>query len=581
VSRGSHGQRRELPRRRVLGAGLGVAGLGILAGGGYEVWQRLVRNAAAIPRRRRSARVAPATTATSSHPIEIDEPTLGPVTADWIAAENLKPGTADWAIEGAARLGELDGYCDHISAQQGDTVRLFVSCQAPSFTVSAYRMGWYQGLGARLIWSSGQLAGTIQPEPTFTPSINMIECSWTPSLSVAIDSTWPPGDYLFKLTASNGQQRYVPLTIRDDQSSATYVIQNSVTTWQAYNWWGGYCLYYGPNRVGAPYMGEHGLAGKDFNSRSRVVSFDRPYPHDWAYGAADFIGNEYPLVMLVERMGLDVTYWTDVDFHARPDLLTNHRCLISLGHDEYWSIPMFDGAMAGLAKGVNFMFLGANACYRRIRFTSSPLGANRREICYKVASEDPEYGIDNSEVTANWPDYPDPRPESELIGNMYQSNGVDGSMVIVDPTSWILSGTNLAEGDRLAHLIGPEYDGYDPAVPSPTNLDVIAHSPVVGIGGNPGFADMTWYTKAGGGGVFSTGTNWWIYKLSDNQGQFNVGLVPTKTAGVTDPLTTITKTVLSVTGVGPASKTHPSTGNWQNYYPGPGTRANYRTSWPP
>ena len=40
----------------------------------------------------------------------------------------------------------------------------------------------------------------------------------------------------------------MPLTIRDDASMASYVLQNSVTTWQAYNLWGSYSLYYGAER---------------------------------------------------------------------------------------------------------------------------------------------------------------------------------------------------------------------------------------------------------------------------------------------------------------------------------------------
>ncbi len=132
-----------------------------------------------------------------------------------------------------------------------------------------------------------------------------------------------------KLVGDGGQEQFVPLTVRDDASTAAFVFQNSVTTWQAYNLYGGYSLYYGAN----------GRGGQDFAHRARAVSFDRPYPQTWASGAADFVGNEYPLLYDMERLGLDLTYWTDVDFHARPQLLGNHRVLFSLGHDEYWSQP--------------------------------------------------------------------------------------------------------------------------------------------------------------------------------------------------------------------------------------------------
>lgn len=510
----------------------------------------------------------------------------GPVvqTAAWVQAENARAGTTEWVATGTAIPHVLEAYADKVSAQVGDTITLYVSCQDPSFTVAAFRMGWYGGLGGRLIWRSGSVRGQVQAAPTLDAATYMVECAWAPSTRFPITSAWPPGDYLLKLTASGGQVRYVPLALRDDASRAAYVIQNSVTTYQAYNWWGGYCLYYGPTHAGSIYTGPHGGAGKDFHNRSRVVSYDRPYPHDWAYGAADFMGNELPMVMLAERLGLDVTYWTDVDLHARPQLLAKHRALISLGHDEYWSAAMYDGALAANKTGVNLVFLGANACYRHIRFEQSPLGANRHVICYKVATEDPSYGVDNAKVTSNWADPPIPRPESVMIGNMYQSNGVDADMIVTDASSWFLAGTGLVDGDHLVSVIGPEYDGYDPAVPSPTNLTVIAHSPVTGIGGIPGYADMTWFTRPGAGGVFDTGTNYWINKMGDNTGAFNVGLVARPIPDVTSALLRITENVLGAVGAGPAGLTHPSTPNWDQLYKGPSTSpgiaSNYRTFWP-
>ena len=492
----------------------------------------------------------------------------GAVTAAWVQQENARPGTAAWCIYGHAIPSTLDGYADRVSALPGERVTLYVSCDTASFHVEAYRMGWYGGLGGRLLWRSPTVPGVVQPPPVFTPGINMVECHWNPSASFTVGRNWPPGDYLLKLSAAGGQQRYIPLVVRDDASRAAFVIQNSVTTWQAYNTWGGYSQYFG--------------AGHTFATRSRVVSFDRPYESQWAYGAADFVGNELPLVMLAERLGLDVTYWTDVDLHRRPELLANHRCLVSLGHDEYWSPAMFDGCTAARSKGVNFVFLGANACFRRIRMAASPLGPDRRQICYKVATEDPLYGHDNSAVTANWPDAPDPRPESLLIGNMYQSYGVNADLVVADPNHWTLQGTGMAAGDSLAGVVGPEFDGYDPAVAGPRNLDVICHSPVVAQG-SPGYSDTTWYSDpSSGSGVFASGTGSWVSSLANNNGALNPGLVQRPVPVVTSALTAVTTNVLLRCGSGPAGKVHPSSGTWRKYYPAPPTPAtasNYRTYW--
>ena len=111
--------------------------------------------------------------------------------------------------------------------------------------------------------------------------------------------------------------------------------------------------------------GRSAASGMAFADRSRVVSFDRPYDFGFGGGAADLIGNELPLVSLAERLGLDVTYSTDVDLHAAPERLLQHRALISLGHDEYWSSAMRQGVETARDHGVNLLFLGANAIYRQ------------------------------------------------------------------------------------------------------------------------------------------------------------------------------------------------------------------------
>jgi hypothetical protein len=335
------------------------------------------------------------------------------------------------------------------------------------------------------------------------------------------------------------------------------LVMNSVTTWQAYNLWRGYSLYYGP-------LG----SGQAYSRRSRVVSFDRPYALaevDWANGAADWMGNEFPFLMLAERWGLDMAYWTDIDMAVAPQRLLSHRVLVSLGHDEYWSASMFDGALYARQAGVNFAFLGANAVFRHIRLQASPTGPARRVVCYKDASEDPLLGVDNSDVTADWPSGPIPRPESLLIGNMYQSNPVDAPMVLTTPGAWGLAGLDVRAGTALAHVVGSEYDGFDPTLPGPRNVEIWAHSPLE-CRGRPGFADMTYFSVPGAGGVFSTGTNWWVNKLGASAPPVPAALVPRPTPAVTDALTTVTRNVLTSLGHGPAGIHRPSTPNWAAWY---------------
>src|ERR1019366_2558832 len=165
--------------------------------------------------------------------------------ASWVIDENKRPGTTAWKIRGAR--GSIAGFAGLTYAGTGQQVRLFVSTAASTLRAEAFRMGYYQGKGARLIWQSADVAGRLQPACPVTAGINMVSCdTWKPSLSFTVTPAFVPGDYLIKLVGSQGQQSYVPLTIWDPDSAAAYLIKNDVYTWQAWNPYGGYDFSHGP-----------------------------------------------------------------------------------------------------------------------------------------------------------------------------------------------------------------------------------------------------------------------------------------------------------------------------------------------
>jgi N,N-dimethylformamidase beta subunit-like, C-terminal len=450
--------------------------------------------------------------------------------ATWVKEENKKPGNPDWGYVPGPASSVIEGYFDTTSANVDDTVKLYVSTNWPEYRVDAYRMGYYGGAGARLVWSSPTLPGKLQPAPSVDPNTHLVSTGWDDPYPIEIGKQFVPGCYVFRLTAS-GDARFVPLTIRDDSSHAAYLLMNAVTTWQAYNEWGGYSLYWG-----------RGPGGRTFDSRSRIVSYDRPYD---ANGAPEFLGVELPMVQLVERLGLDVTYATNIDVHRRPERLTRHRALVSLGHDEYYSAPMRDGLESARDEGVNLAFFGANAIYRQIRFEPSALGDERHQVCYKSADEDPMTRTDAAACTVNWRDAPLDRPENRIIGVMYESNPVSADMLITNPGNWVFEGTGFQQGTRLAGVVGGEYDRYYPGEGVP-DVEILAHSPLV-CNGNASYGDMTYYTAPSGAGVFATGTQTWITNLDQKV--------------LLEPVIDVTTNVLVGLGRGPAAEDHPAQPN--------------------
>lgn len=475
------------------------------------------------------------------------------VEARWVVRENERPGNPNWQITNPAGAGGIDGYASAVQATVGQVVTLYVSTAAPTYQVQAYRIGYYGGVGARLVWQSPMEAGTVQPTCPVTRGTNMVECSWSPSLRVKISRSFVQGDYLFKLIGSGNQQSYVPLTVWDPASHATYLVQNSVLTWQAWNPYGGYDLYVGATPC-APNT-------YPCSSRARVVSFDRPYAATYGEGAADFIGEEYPVIRFMEQHGLDVTYGTDITTDEQPQLLLNHRAVLSLGHDEQWSLAMRNGALSALAHGVNLAFFGASPVLRKVRLQASPLGPDREVVNYRDPQADPDYRTDPSEVSQNeWIQPPASWSPSELVANTYLGAEFDDPLVVTDASSWLYKGTGLRNGSQLPGVIQADYNGYVPSDPNPPNVEILAHSPVKPAVGTNGYADTVYYTSAASkGGVFSSGTNAWIPSMTPCA----PGSSSCSTAAAVSQMT---GNILALFGSGPAGVHQPSVANWSGYY---------------
>jgi hypothetical protein len=508
---------------------------------------------------------APGGSAAPASPPSVQGAQADGVHSAWIERENERPGTTAWRIT-APGPGTISGYADRTYASAGQTVGLYVSTNAPSFHVEAYRMGYYQGTGARLVWTSSPRPGQAQPECPKTAGINMVSCAnWARSLQVPITGDFPQGDYLFKLVGSGGQASFVPLTVWDPANHSTYLIKNDVLTWQAWNPYGGYDYYVGqgscPPRV------------YPLCTRARVVSYDRPY--DYAYnggqGTGDFMALELPLVRWVEQHGLDVGYATDLTVVEHPDVLTAHTAVFSLGHDECWSLRERTAAVAAQQAGVNFAFFGASAMLRHVRLQPSPLGPDREVVDYRDSRADPLNGHgDPRMVTGNtWSAPPASWPESDFVGESYNGFLAPGApaaaLRITDPNAWIFQGTGLPAGAAVPGVIRSDVDSLEPRASHPANVQVLAHSPLdahhaqartqmAGVF----YSDMTYYTDpVGHGAVWDSGTNNWIPALAP---------CPAHSGCPAAPVGQITANLMRVLGTHDAATAQPAQPNWKEIY---------------
>src|SRR6266545_7724122 len=345
-----------------------------------------------------------------------------PAAANAIACENSKPGSpsGEWDIVGAGDAN-IQGFATEISVNRGETVRLKVDTNSNNYRLDIYRLGYYGGSGARLI-ATVQPSATLpqaQPPCLTQPSTGLIDCgNWAESASWTAPANATSGIYIAKLVREDGVPgtSHIVFIVRNDGGASDLLFQTSDTTWQAYNSYGGNSLY-----VGSP-------AGRAYK-----VSYNRPFntraggtSHDWLFDA------EYPMVRWIEANGYNVSYFTGVDTDRRGAELLEHKVLLSVGHDEYWSGTQRANVEAARNAGVHLAFFSGNIMFWKTRWENSIDGSGtqfRTLVCYKETHANAKIDPLPNVWTGTWrdPRFSPPadggRPENAVIGTIFTVNG--------------------------------------------------------------------------------------------------------------------------------------------------------------
>jgi Domain of unknown function (DUF4082)/Bacterial Ig-like domain/Bacterial Ig domain len=454
-----------------------------------------------------------------------------------IVCENEQPGTPESVWDNMDGAGDpaIQGFATDISVNRGSTISFKIDTDATRYTVDIYRLGYYGGDGARLMTPAATIirpGNQHQPACVTDPTTEIFDCgTWAVSASWSVPATAVSGVYIAEFTRTDtGGASMTPFVVRDDSSQSDIYFKTSDSTWQAYNTYGGSDFYQGV-----------------VHDRAYKVSYNRPYAtRDNNHGRDFLFSNEYPMIRFMEQNGYDVSYTTDVDMARNGALAKNHKVLTSTGHDEYWSAPERDAAMAARDAGVNLAFFSGNEVYWHTRWEASEDGSNssyRTLVCYKEtwanAKIDP-----STEWTGTWrdPRFTPPAtgggiPENNLTGAQYQANDDDFAIQVPSAEGKLrfwrnTSVASLAAGSTATlaqHTGGYESDedvdnGFRPAGLMDLSTTVASTTSYLTDFGNVVVAgttkhQMTLYRAPSGALVFDAGTIQWAWGLdSDHDG---------------------------------------------------------------
>jgi hypothetical protein len=363
----------------------------------------------------------------------------------------------------------IEGYTDRLSYQAGDEIGFSISTTTSRFDVEIARLG----ASAEVVWARQDIPGSYHPVPDDAATHG---CRWPVDLRLRVPDDWRSGYYRVILKGNSGAPRgelFFGVRSARPGTGAKVLLQLATNTYNAYNTWGGYCLYGGPR------------------GQARQVSFERPLAQ---FVSGDAFASQYsgwyrweqPFVTWAERAGYPIDFAINADLERHPEILRGYRLVLSVGHDEYWSAPMRDSLEAFIANGGNVAFLSGNAVCWQVRLEE----AGRTMVSWKQNYQgDPLFaGGDHRLLSTLWCHRLVRRPENQLTGVGFAHGGYHrfygmftdspGGYTVHQPDHWLFAGTGLKRDDLFgasSKIVGYECDGCDltwrDGLPSPTHRD--------------------------------------------------------------------------------------------------------------
>jgi hypothetical protein len=420
-----------------------------------------------------------------------------------------QPHSTSWPV--------VEGFTDHRSFRPGESVGVRCSGRGETFAVEVRRVGATDDI----VWTTDGVPVDEQPVPADSYRVG---CDWPVTLEIRTEEDWRPGFYLVTLRGSveglddrRRSESHAYFVLRSAESEPTRpLLVLSTNTWNAYNEWGGRCLYSGATEVSFRRPMERGYfsraADRDgFDGRLASIDDEDPehtrlqdYQRDhrlplWT-DSSGWFNWERRFVRFAEEAGVELDYALDIDLHGDPTLLEGRRLVTFVGHSEYWTWEMRDTLDAFVASGGNLAVFSGNTCFWQVRIDDD----SHVMTCFKGTARfrDPvAQGADRSRLTSMWSDPWIQRPENHTIGLSFTRGGYHrvgqavprgaGAYTIHRPDHWALEGTGLCFGDQLgaaAQVVSYEVDGCaialenGRAIPTgedgtPTDLEIIGLAP--------------------------------------------------------------------------------------------------------
>lgn len=440
------------------------------------------------------------------------------------AHHSLSPGFRylPFPATGREEVPYFAAYLTQMSVVQGEKLSAHVATRSDQLcNVDIYRVIGCEDASLRPKLSFVRRLGPIRPH-RLPPSgegrrlssgdADAEGCRWPKvELLSSIPGDWPSGVYMAQFSAEDAPRGHTSSRAGEDalfivrrganRQGPRILCQVNVATWAAYHIWHNRSLYTGRAEDGKG-LGE---------LRASRVSLHRPgtglcLPNETMLGPyPPKAAHIFAFIDWLEREDILVDYCSGLDVSSGyPDVGT-YDALLTVGHDEYWTVAQLDAVRDFRLAGGHTVFLGGNLGGGTVRETPDGTALE----CYKYSADTSdneeidgvEYlegeSLDPLAEAASPKAHPHltgytwrlrdestipttgvynavrrPEPPNEMLigGGMWWWEIYGGpsrprsGFTICDPDHWVFEGLNLQKGDTIGaeiKLVGHEADGLE------------------------------------------------------------------------------------------------------------------------
>ncbi|MEA5508042.1 DUF4082 domain-containing protein [Halotia wernerae UHCC 0503] len=388
-----------------------------------------------------------------------------------IFMENLKPGTENWLETNYSNELEIAAFMSAESINKGESIDIKASVLTPGdIRIEIYRLGYYGGVGGRLVQTADNIAALKQPTSNelVDPQTKLVRYNWVKTYTIITNDTWVTGCYMVKLTDKRTNKQCLAFfVLRDDALKSDIIYKFGFATHLAYNVFS----YNGANRKSTYSGGERALQ----------ITHDRPWEAN-TYNMNAVNSNplrwEVNTIRWLEKNGYRVSYCCGQDIDKQgSNFVKKYRVFMNSGHDEYWSFKEYKAIKEAIEAGVNVVSLSANTCYWNIKwdddYRTADLYKRNDPLAGGVISNyiadtfnvPPTYRFRDPELLGKTFDGCKIKGECGLLGVGYIGDIGDvygGYDLTVKTDHSVFRGTGLTVGSKLSKLLGYEWDHIDP-----------------------------------------------------------------------------------------------------------------------